>query len=278
MYRIVIVALFSLRAFAADQTSLTLTEKSPLSDPVKITQRCGWSLDAIKKQIDVNYDLGGETFEVRLPNGYDPESPAGLFVWINAGNRGDAPAAWQPTLDQHKLIWIGANNSGNPRALLIRMSLAFDAVAGMKVKYKIDDQRIYIAGASGGGKVATVLGVAYPDVFRGGFYMIGADFYRNVPTPEPGHAWPKAFNTPQGKLSTDAKKRNRHVLLTGDKDMNREPIKAFAAAFKADGFEHVTLLDIPGHGHQIPDAEWFEKGVTALDEIPPSATQPAKRK
>ena len=145
-----------------------------------------------------------------------------------------------------------------------------------KAPYQIDDQRIYIAGASGGAKVATVMGVCFSDVFRGGFYMLAGDFYRHIPTGEPDHVWFKAFNAPPGKFFLDAKKRSRHVLLTGETDINRAPITAFAAAFKADKFEHVTLLDIPGLGHQLPDAEWFEKGIAALDEVPASTTKPAR--
>jgi hypothetical protein len=42
--------------------------------------------------------------------------------------------------------------------------------------------------------------------------------------------------------------------------------------FKRDGFEHITYFQVPGMGHQAPDAEWFEKGLAALDE--PIATAP----
>ncbi len=257
--------------------SLTFTEKAPASDPVKITQRTGWLLSTIKNKIDINYDLATETFETYIPAKYDGDSPYGLIVWVNAGPNGDVLENWKETLDKHKLIWVGANNSGNPRAMLIRMGLAFDAAAGMKKKYKIDDQRIYVAGFSGGSKIATVLGVAYPEVFRGGIYCCGSDFYRNLPTGEPGHYWPKGFNAPPGKLLIDSKKQNRHVFVTGEKDMNRESTQGFAAAYKADGFEHITLFDIPKMRHQPPDADWFEKGVIALDEIPPPTTKPAMK-
>src|SRR6266550_1290426 len=180
------VVLFSSITNAAEapkvgEFTLTIADRSPASDPVKMTQRTGWTLSSIKKQIDINYDLTAESFEAYVPKDYDGDKPYGLIVWVNAGPRGDVPGNYKEILDQHKLIWIGANNSGNPRAMLIRMGLAFEAAAGMKKKYKIDEQRIYVAGISGGGKIATILGVAFPDVFRGGFYFVGSDCYRNVP-------------------------------------------------------------------------------------------------
>ena len=261
-----------------DDVSLTFTEKSPLSDPIKITKRTGWSLETIKKQVDPNYELSAESFSAYVPEDYDGSKPFGLFVWINAGPKGDIPSAWKPVFDKHHLILIGANNGGNPRPILIRMGMALDAVKNMKGKYKIDDARIYVGGASGGGKVATILGVAWPDAFRGGFYMIGTCHYREVATGEPGHYWPKGFDAPESKLLMQSKQQNRHVFMTGEKDMNRKPTQGMSAAYKSDRFLHVTVLDVPGAGHEIPDAEWFEKGIIALDVIPVSATKPVKPK
>jgi predicted esterase len=256
--------------------TLTFTNKSPLSDAAKLTRRGGWSLDFIKKQIDPDYELAKESFSAYIPANYDGTQPYGLFVWISAGPKGDFPAAFKPALDQHHLIWIGANNSGNPRAMLVRMGLALDAVDNMKSQYKIDDERIYIGGISGGGKVATILGVGWPDAFRGGFYIVGCSHYRDVPTGETGHFWPRGFNAPEPKLLTDAKQRNRHVFFTGEKDMNRKPTVGIYEAFKVDKFQHLTLLDLPGVGHELPNAESFEKGVAALDEIPVKETKPVK--
>jgi hypothetical protein len=258
---------------ATQPTRLSFAKKSAFSDPVKITKRTGWSLDTIKRQIDIEYDPSSESYELYVPAEYKPQTPYGLFVWISAGPKGDVPARLKEALDKHKLIWIGANNSGNPRAILTRMALAFDAVEGMKEKYKIDEQRIYVGGVSGGAKVATILGVAWPDVYRGGFYVVGSDFYRNVPTPkDPGRAYPKGYNAPAGKLMVDSRKINRHVFFTGDGDMNHDPMIAFAKAYKDDRFEHVTLFDVAGVGHQMPSPEYFEKGLAALDEIPAAAT------
>jgi hypothetical protein len=256
--------------------AITFTDKSPLSDPVKLTRRGGWSLEAIKKQVDIDYDLSKETFAAYIPASYDGTKPYGLMIWINAGPKGDIPAAWKPVLDQHHLIWIGANNGGNPRAMLVRMGMALDAAENMKSRYQIDDERVYIAGTSGGGKVATILGVGWPEAFRGGFYMIGTCHYRDVPTGEPGHLWPRGFNVPEPKLLTDSKQRNRHVFFTGEKDMNRKPTLGMYAAYKGDRFQHLTLLDAPGMGHEMPSAEWFEKGVVALDEIPAKVVKPVK--
>jgi hypothetical protein len=250
--------------------TIHFSAKSPLSDPVKICRRCGWSLDEFRRQAPDAYTVADESFSAYVPPEYATSTESyGLFVFIHAGGSGGVPGGgWTDALDRHKMIWIGANNSGNPRPVLIRIGLAFDAITGMKAKgYRIDPKRIYVAGASGGAKVAAALGICFPDAFSGGgFYFIGADFYRVVPTPsDPKRAYPRGFVAPEGRYLTQTRKQSRHVLLTGENDMNREPVTAFAGAFKADGFAHVTLLDVPGLGHRLPDGEWFEKGLVALE-------------
>ena len=265
-------------AVQTGDVALTFKQKSAWSDPVKLARRGGWPLDALRREADTSYDLANETFAVYIPADYDGDKPFGLVVWINAGPTGDIPADWKPALDKHHLIWIGANNGGNPRQFLIRMGMALDAVSNLKTRYKIDDDRIYVAGASGGGKVANILGVAWPDVFRGGFYMIGAAHYRDVPTGEPNRFWFKGFNAPESRLLTDSKQRNRHVFFTGEKDMNRKAVLDMYAAYKSDKFQHLTLIDEPEIGHEPPKAEAFEKGIAALEEIPVKVVKPDKPK
>ncbi len=257
---------------------LTFKVKSAWSDPVKLARRGGWPLEALRKEADTNYDMANETFSAYIPADYDGTKPFGLIVYINAGDNGSIRPDWKPVLDKHHIIWIGANNGGNPRQFLIRMGMALDAVSNLKTLYKIDDDRIYISGTSGGGKVASILGIAWPDVFRGGLYIIGSTYYREVPNGDPNGFWVKGYNAPESKLFLQSKQRNRHVFFTGEKDMNRKPIKDMYEAAKSDRFQHVTLLDAPGFGHQPPDAEWFEKGIAALEEIPPkAATKPTTK-
>src|SRR5437763_378787 len=139
------------RGDTSESKPFTIKDRSPLSDPVKICKRTGWNLETIKKQIDPTYDPATETYETYVPADYAGAEPYGLFVWVSAGPRGDVKGDWKEILDKHKLIWIGANNSGNPRAMLVRVGLALDIAAAAKKQYKIDDRRVYVGGVSSGG-------------------------------------------------------------------------------------------------------------------------------
>jgi predicted esterase len=208
-------------------------------------------------------------------------------VWISAGENGRVMGQWKELLIKHKLLWVGANGAGNPRAMWCRAGLALDAAHMMKQRYKIDPARVYVAGFSGGGRMSSMVGVAYPDVFAGGMYMGGCNFYRDMPVPitaeerqakEPQKYWRGTYKPPPLKYLTDAKKKSRHVLVTGENDPNRPQAKFnYQNGFKKDGFLNVLDIEVPGIGHQPPSNEWVEKAMAFLDERPAPAGAPATR-
>ena len=256
---------------------LKIAERSRNSAIALICARMGWGnmeqvkAAALKDGADADYDLANETFEVYVPEKYTGDEPCGLFVWVSAGPTGRVHEQWIDVLDKHKLIWVGANKSGNNRSKWVRLGLAIDAAEHMQKLYKIDRLRVYVSGGSGGGRVSSTLAMGFPDVFTGGGYpIIGCNYFRRVDAGvgEDGRTrfWQRAFERPTAKLLQLATKERRFVLLTGDNDGNREQTQVYAEAMKKDGFKYVTYLQVPGMGHQTPNAEWFEKGIVALDE------------
>lgn len=249
---------------------IRFTERSPDSSPDKLARRAGWSLARLKKEgTDTNYDLPTESFEVHVPEDYDSAKSCGLLVWISPSPSGKPMQQYLELFDKHRLIYVGANNAGNQRLVLARLGLALDAAYNMPRQYAIDPDRIYVAGVSGGGRCSSMLGVIAPDIFRGGMYMIGSDFYRPLPAEEQNQFYPQTYMPPAPKVLNLAKHRSRHVLLTGDTDGNRHQTRAnYDLGFVNDGFDFVTYLQVPKMGHQPPPPEWFEKGLAFLDERP----------
>jgi predicted esterase len=252
--------------------STTFAERSPLSSMKEFTTRCKASIEQIKKLDPAagEYDLAKESFQICVPKAYKPGVPHGLLVYISAGNDGSPSADWIPLLEKFSIVWVGANQSGNERLIWYRTNLALDAVYNMKKLYAIDLDRVYVSGESGGGRSSSRTALEYPDVFSGGIFMIGCDYFRTVKNVEPGKStvFQAMFPAPAGSLLDRAKTKNRYVILTGEKDMNRYPCLSMAAAFKEDKFAHVTLFDVPGMGHERPvgaNVEWFEKALAALD-------------
>jgi poly(3-hydroxybutyrate) depolymerase len=245
--------------------TLTFTDRSDQATNAFIATRMGWTISA-EAAAKLDYTLAEESFEVYVPPDYTEQTPFGLLVFIMPGGRGGAPENYRALLDKYHLIYVGPNKAGNDRVVGPRMALAIDAAANMRARYKIDPNRVYVSGISGGGRVASMLGVGFPDVFRGGFYIIGCNFYHDEKAAEPDHFFKRSYNVPPAKFYNMARKQSKHVFLTGDNDGNREQTEIYYKAFKRDGFEHITYLQVPGMGHQSPNVEWFEKGLVALDE------------
>lgn len=245
-------------------------ERHPLSSIKEFVRRVpNYTMELVKKNDPAagEHDLSKESFEIFVPESYVPGVPFGLFVWINSGDSGAAPEAWRPPLERHGLIWAGPDRCGNERPVWYRNNLALDAVHNLRKRYTIDDERIYIGGPSGGGRSTSRTALLYPDIFTGGFFMIGCEYGRNIPNPKnPGFQFLANFPMPPRALLDKARTQNRYVILTGEKDYLHDHCYAVSQAYKADKFSWISFFDVPGMGHTRPDAAWFEKGLLALDE------------
>jgi hypothetical protein len=262
-------------------SNVTFTERSPLSTNQEICARMGWPLLA-EEAAKGDYTLAQESFEVYVPPSYTGDKPFGLLVFVNPGGNGSMKnyerLGWKEIIDKHELIWVGPNKVGNDRLVRPRMGITIDAAINAQKRFKIDPARVYVAGASGGGRVASMLGVGFPDVFRGGFYIIGCNFYRQEPSVEQKGVFKRSYYVPPTKYYVAAKKQNKHVFLTGDTDGNREQTHIYYKGFVRDGFEHCTYLQVPGMGHSPPPKDWFAKGIAALDApLPDPTTRPAAK-
>lgn len=114
--------------------------------------------------------------------------------------------------------------------------------------------------------MASLLAFHYPELFRGGFFFYGCNYYRDLAVPgEPDTIWQARFRRPERLKSL--RQDHGFVLLTGEKDFNRPQTKAIYDAMREDGFRHVTYLEIPGADHYYGiHAEWLARGLESLDE------------
>jgi predicted esterase len=209
------------------------------------------------------YDITKERFRILVPEGYSTQTNWGLFVWVSPGDSPDIPADWEGALARQRLLFIGAYNGGNGRSAFDRFRLAVDASLNMRQRFRIDPKRIYVSGFSGGGRVASMLGVAYADIFTGSIPICGVNFYTALPA-EDGKQIDASY-LPDTSLAALARSHRHFALITGERDINRLNTRsAYENGFKKAGFAHVLYLEVPGLGHAIPSAEWLEKAVEFL--------------
>ncbi|MDA1094525.1 MAG: hypothetical protein O3A25_14810 [Acidobacteria bacterium] len=253
-----------LTAHRTGEFEATLTVRSPESDARRWSERFqfpgdldGW-----------DYDLNTERFSLYVPRDYDPSGePYGVVVWVSPRESGAIPPDLRPIFDERRLIWIGANNAGNQRHLFPRAGLALDAAHNVERFYRIDTERVFVSGLSGGGRMSAMEAVAYPDVFAGGMPIIGVTTYLSVALgANPSQLVPQ-FPAPSPELLARAK-RHPLVIITGSGDFNREECQLTAAAYERDGFTNLHLLDIDGMGHEMPSVEDFARGLDLLLGLP----------
>ncbi len=189
------------------------------------------------------------SWQLFVPEDYDPVRPAGVMVYVSPTKKGGPPRVWTDLLGENNLIWIGANHSGNRVALGKRMFLAMLAPKIVAARYAINVDRIYISGFSGGGKTAGFIMAAKPDLFRGGIYIGGAEMWgSNEPPPQ-----------------LDIIRQNYHVFLTGTEDFNERLTRRVYAAYKSAGVENCHLIVERRHGHQLPSISAFARAIEYVD-------------
>jgi predicted esterase len=245
---------------------VSFDQRSPLSELSVQVARYG--VDRSKAQI---YETAKEKFFIVVPAEYENGAAGwGLMLWCNAGRGGRMPEQLEALLATKKLIGVGAYDAGNDRGVAVRIGLALDAVHNLRQRYTLDEKRTYLAGVSGGGKVAQMAAMAYPDVFDGAICCAGANWYKDIAVPDQRNKfWPATFRKPPGPQFVDAREHVGFVLIAGEKDPNREPVKAILEqGFTAEKFKHVTFYDVPGLGHRPPEGEWFERAIEFLDAVP----------
>ncbi|MCY2953634.1 MAG: hypothetical protein NTU53_16895 [Planctomycetota bacterium] len=251
---------------------LSFGERSPLSERDEVLRRIDANLRNMGPNADkasLEYDLATESFEVFVPLGYRPGVPHGLFVWTGVT---EVPSAWQAIFSRHKLICIASSITTVRKGLLRNAQLPLDAVHNMKNLYDIDENRVYIGGFSAGGGMASRMVCAFPDVFRGGYFLLGGRFY--VTYKNQNGQWETTVErmTPGWKGPLDRiRKDMRLVFMRGEDDTVYSPQedRGQCEGLLLDGFTRVTYIEVPRLGHELPSALWFEKGIVALDQSKP---------
>ncbi len=235
----------------------------------------------------VTIDPRAERFRIHVPGHYAPEGrrepkpdgsiPSfGVLVWISPTDSGAVPEAYAPLLAEHDLLWIGADNAGNERLAHERLALALCAAVNMQLLYDIDPDRIYVAGLSGGGRLASIAATNASELFRGGAPLMGCNFHERVPVPgDPSMGWPPCSEP--SPFHAAIAKRQPLVIVTGEKDFNREQCEVYAEAYRAEGYEVVEYVELEGVGHELPGTEAMDDILALLEKRPPATPRTARK-
>lgn len=248
-------------AVAPNQSERQFTNAAPYSSEAEIQRHFGYEVPLPA------YDLKLEKFRTVIPDHYGTNHAWGLLVWISAENEARVPEEVAAEAQSHQMLLISAYKSGNDRHPLDRFRLALDGVCNMCREYQVDRTRIYVSGFSGGSRIASMLGVAYGDVFSGTLCLCGVNFYRPTRSTE-GEEYPATYVPEPGPLAR-AKQVGRFVLMTGETDPNRRSTLVLAEkGFKQEHFRNLLVQEVPGMGHAVPAGKELRQALDYLEERP----------
>ena len=182
-------------------------------------------------------------YRVREP----ADGPRGVLVYVSPTDSGELPADWVAVIDRERLLYVAAEDFGNSHLTAERMlaALAADRLAR---QMGVNDSRRYIAGMSGGGRVASQVITHFPQLFSGAICIAGADYFM-----------------PRDEAQRAVVASRRLVLLTGSRDFNQREMQLVSRRYQQAGVNRLLLMDLPNFAHQLPDARQLTQAVAFLD-------------
>jgi pimeloyl-ACP methyl ester carboxylesterase len=246
------------------QTQLQFHAYSPLSASAEIVRRLLSPLDAAEVQRSLassserlseqSIDLETERFVLYVP-AHAPADGYALLAFVPPWDEAQLPHGWAPVLDRYGAIFVSAAHSGNSADVIGRREpLALLAAWNVMQRYRVDPQRVYVGGFSGGSRIALRLGLAYPDLFRGALLNAGSD---------PLDAGPPS--PPARELLARFQQSTRIVFVTGEHDalhlsMDRASLESMREWCVFDTAAEIT----PGAGHELASPAALSQALGAL--------------
>lgn len=248
-----------------ERRGLVLRDPSPLAEKTRFLERVLMPTTADRlsrfeqvsgQQVSpLSLDTGEERADAWVP-AHKPPGGYGVIVFVSPTPEWPVPRAYRKTLDAHGIIWIAARRSGNRESVYDRrMPLALHALEWVERRFPVNPDRRYIAGFSGGGRVAQRIALAWPDVFSGALLIAGSD-----PFGENGTVLPTRDRFARFQQHT------RIVFATGMQDTpNRTHDKRTRDTMQAYCVAHLFRHLQSRTEHWIPDGRGFARAVRDLD-------------
>lgn len=221
--------------------------------------------------VDYKINLFREYFFFYRPENHTTSQTFGLMVYIPPEDvMTDLPPGWGDVLARHHMLCLIPQRAGNRVKDNRRLGLTILGTLAIMQKYKIDSNRVFVGGLSGGARTAGIAAFYQSDLFKGTLQNCGADFYRPVPhklttnwIDSEGHPY-GVFDASEQEIAA-CKSGLRFALITGPNDYRRGNIlDLYNGGYAPQGFK-CKVFDVPGMGHDHCSADTLDKVLTYLE-------------
>ncbi|MCE9603266.1 MAG: hypothetical protein K8U03_00010 [Planctomycetia bacterium] len=211
------------------------------------------------------YDSTEQRYELFVPENLDRRKPAPVVLFISAGDTPAGWSQWQTVCRKAGVIFASPFGAGNNCPAPRRARIVLDVIDDIARRQKIDPDRTYLGGFSGGSRIACGIVFGLPEYFGGVIPVCGAEKLRE-------ESW----------LRQRASDRISVALVTGEQDFNRAELERLREPMFTDVGVRTKRWTVAGLGHGIPDGQtlapvfaWLEEG--AVDRKRKATQWPAMR-
>jgi pimeloyl-ACP methyl ester carboxylesterase len=248
------------------QHDVVFTEYPPLSRNEALAERLLSPLTTARllrkaaqsglKLREHSVDLEHEKYVLFVPPAEPPQGYT-LLVFIEPWKFAGVPRDWISVLDRHGVIFVTAEHSGNTESVYERrIPLALIAAYNVMQRYRVEPDRVYIGGMSGGSRVALRMALAYPDVFHAALLHSSSDPIGTAEVPLPSLELMRRFQD-----------STRLVYITGEYDgVNIGKDEVSRASLRDWCAFDIAVEPFSLAGHELSGARDFERALTALNE------------
>ncbi len=211
--------------------------------PVLAPTRLDWAFVAAGfgpdgAKLPAEYDSRKQRYQLYVPPAYQARKPWPLVVFISPGDDPLGWRYWQKPCEDMGMLFCAAYGAGNNCPVGQRIRLVLDMFDDVRRNYYIDPDQTYLAGFSGGGRLACTLAFALPEFCGGVIPVCGT---------HPLHPLTYLRHRVQDRLAT--------AFVTGANDFNRREIEDYMFPLFQDVGIRSRLWVVPKLGHGIPTGE-----------------------
>jgi dienelactone hydrolase len=200
-----------------------------------------------------------QRYQLYVPPAYRPDETWPLLLFLSPGDDPLGWRFWQKLCEDKGVFFCAAYGAGNNTPPGQRIRLILDVLDDVRRRFPIDPDRTYLAGFSGGGRLACTIAFAMPEYFGGVLAVCGAN---------PPHHLDYLRHRAEDRLSV--------ALVTGETDFDRRESEVLWAPLFGETGVRSRLWVIPRAGHEMPPEAVLSAVHTWLEEDLPRRRREAK--
>jgi dienelactone hydrolase len=156
-------------------------------------------------------------------------------LFISPGDGPQGFKSWQGVCEKEGVIFASPYGAGNPVPTLLRTRIILDVFDDVRRHHKIDPERTYLTGFSGGGRMACAIGFALPECFGGILPICGTNTINRL-----------------AYLRHRTVDRISVAFITGENDTNRKENEQMMHPWLEEIGVRSKLWVVPKMGHAVP--------------------------